>query len=136
MPVWKYFTLCRENEAVWVLRTCCVLVFTLSLTGCVAGPTPHPADSDPTAEPSDLAGGQSEADENNSGGLSDASTSNDVLSSYQDTIGDDSDVGPDAGDTASDVGDTASGVGDTASDVGDTASDVDDTASDSGGQDT
>ena len=142
MSVWKYFTLCRENEAAWVFRSCCILALGLWLQGCAIGPTPHPADSDPIAD-EEGAYSQAPSADASAGGEPPSveptvDSSSDALSEVQDAEADTSDAGPDVedvlGDTASDApSDTATDVpGDSTSDgSGDTVSQQPgDTASD------
>lgn len=122
MGMWKYFTLCRENEVSAVHQLKVLGLTALFFTACVAGPTPHPAESemaspgDPGASPTDEIAGS----DNSEGGSADASTSGDALMISPDTTADTSDVGPDVGDTASDTAsDTeGSGSGDGSGDAG------------------
>ena len=119
--MWKYFTFCREIEARLVIRGSLTLLLAFAMVGCVAGPTPHPAETDPT-EP----GGGSPLNSDSEYGASDAASApsvndGDLGEATQEPDGGvDSDTGPDVGDTASDgevSGDTATdGPQDTATD--------------------
>ena len=119
--MWKYFTLCREIEARLMIRGSLTLLLAFSLVGCVAGPTPHPAETDPS-EP----GAGSSLNTDSEYGASDAASvpsvdDGDLGEATQEPDGvSDSDAGPDVGDTASDgevSGDTATdGPQDTATD--------------------
>ena len=109
MPMWKYFTLCRENEVGRVLRTCSVFAFTFTLLACVAGPTPHPAEPNQVANaPEPTLGGETE----DGAGIADTMSSGDIFGSLADASDTLTETGPDAGDTTSDGGDTASDGGD------------------------
>ena len=119
--MWKYFTLCREIEVGLVIRGGLTLLLAFTLTGCVAGPTPHPAETDPS-EP----GGGTPLNTDSEYGASDAASvpnasDGDLGEAAEDVdLASDSDAGPDVGDTASDgevSGDTATdGPQDTATD--------------------
>ena len=124
MNVWKYCTLCRENEVNPWGRITRLGVAALFLTACVAGPTPHPAEPNLSSgldTGATVPQGPEATNENDSGaGMADAWTSNDVLSNLD---GDVSDLGPDVADTTSDT--ASDTVTDTASDaVTDTPSDT------------
>ena len=104
-----------------MIRGSLTLLLAFTLVGCVAGPTPHPAETDPS-EP----GGGSPLNTDSEYGASDAASvpkacDGDLGEAGEDVdLASDSDAGPDVGDTASDgavSGDTATdGPQDTAAD--------------------
>lgn len=139
--MWKFYTNCRENEAGLILRGCLLLICALVISSCVAGPTPHPAESEASLDEGG-AGGPRPSEQGSSDAFSEPSVSDAATSAGGPDVDQAGEVSPpsDADVDAADTGDTVSGdtvttdvkLGDTvtrSSDAqGDTASD---TASDS-----
>ena len=115
MKVCNNFTLCREIESPALGIALRITVFTFLLTGCVAGPTPHPSDpEDPAALQQDEGEDPNQgneaigADAYAGSGVSTGDACADVLTfdgcdpPNVSLDGDDGDVGPDGLDGASD----------------------------------
>jgi hypothetical protein len=141
MKMWNNFTLCRENATRSPGIALTLVASALWLTGCVAGPTPHPSDpEDPTGllqdegEDGDKANEATGADAFMGGGTPESDGCADALTFdacdppnvAPDTDG--GDVGPDGMDGASDGGDVGPDGMDGAGDGGmlDPAADGDD----------
>ena len=118
MELWNYFTHCRKNESRRSFIVMGLALASLAFAACVAGPTPHPSQTDD--ENLYEAGNQSPTDDSEaaqdvslgSGPGMDSCGDALTVDACPSPPGLDADVGPDAGDTSLDT------AADTATDLG------------------